>query len=280
MNNTENTPPENEYRYTPPNNPPPNWRKLATAFATLAVIVAITYVLSLRHAGNDQTALTDAAPTQQSAAAPVTPSATESSTAVADANAASNGAPTTPARSKEDVLAVTADDVPLGPDTAPVTVIEYASLSCSHCANFHNNVLPALKTKYIDSGQVRFIHRFFPLNDPALLGAQLVRCADRSQFHTFLNVLFKSQEQWAFDPSFRESLASVAGVGGMSRETFDGCMADKASQEKILLTRLEAANSLNVKSTPTFFVNGTMHEGEQSIEKMSAIIDPLLSPAK
>lgn len=246
-------------------------RKLLTAFVTLLVIVGFTYFASsyFRSQAQPVADATPAAPVSvpPSGAAPVeAPRPAEPDTG--------NTAESLPA--KEELLKVRANDVSWGSASAPVTIIEYASLSCSHCARFHQEVLPKLEEKYIATGKVRLVHRFFPLNEPALRASQLVACSEPDKAKAFLNVLFKTQEQWAFDISFRESLVRIAGVGGMSREAFDACLANKEIETGVLSSRKEGQAGLGVESTPTFFINGNKFQGEQSIEQFSAAIDPLL----
>lgn len=155
-------------------------------------------------------------------------------------------------------------DIVTGNAGAPVTVIEYASLSCPHCAHFHNDVLPKAKTEWADSGKAVFVYRHFALNEPALRAAQVVECAAAAERPAFLKTLFENQSKWAFDQKFIANLKPIAAVGGMDGAAFDSCIADKDIENKILATRMEAAKVAGVNSTPTFFVNGVKIEGEVS----------------
>lgn len=198
------------------------------------------------------------------------------------ANAVPEGFPT-----KENIatLTVTADDIALGSEKAPVTVIEYASLSCPHCAHFHNDTLPVLEKKYITPGSMRFIHRPFPLNKPALRGAQVTLCAGREKYYPFLSILFKAQEKWAFDEGFAKKLADVVKVGGMSEKQVDACLKDQKTEETVLKSR-QGGEKLGVNATPTLFIvvkpasgGNTLYkkfEGARSAEEISAFIDPFL----
>lgn len=166
-------------------------------------------------------------------------------------------------------------DIALGDEKAPVTIVEYASLSCPHCAKFHTETLPVLKEKYIDTGKVRFIFRNFPLNAPALRGAMLTHCVPKGDAHTFLKVLFEQQSTWAFDKDFTELLGKIARLGGVSHEDFAACMKNEALENQLLALKKEAIEKLQVHSTPTFFINGQKVQPADA-GGFSAIIDPLV----
>lgn len=170
-----------------------------------------------------------------------------------------------------------ADDVILGDKGAPVTLIEYASLSCPHCAHFHNDVLPELQKRYIDSGKMRLIHRPFPLNEPALRAAMVTFCGGPEKYHAFLKTLFAQQEQWAFDPDFKQRLGTIASIGGLSGDAYAQCIADSQIEAKILTIRKEAAEVLKIESTPTFFLNGEKYAGAMTVEALGARIEALLA---
>ncbi|MGB1539770.1 MAG: DsbA family protein [Rickettsiales bacterium] len=163
----------------------------------------------------------------------------------------------------------------LGDVNAPVTIIEYASLSCSHCATFHIETFPDLKKQYIDTGKVVFVYRHFPLNDPALRGAMLAECSG-DKFHTFLKVMFNTQPKWAYSGDYIEGLRGLANVGGMSNEKFDACMADKALDTRLIENMQAAANELGVSGTPALFINGEMLTGEANFDTLASIIDATL----
>lgn len=178
---------------------------------------------------------------------------------------------------KEELLTISDQDMVLGKDDAPVTIIEYASMSCSHCATFHNNTFAELKEKYIDTGKVKFVFRDFPLNDPALRGAMLTRCSgDKEKFYKFKDVLFSTQNNWATKKDYLEILSNIAKIGGMTGEEFDKCESDKALEENILKIRFYAANVLQVRSTPTFFINSEKHEGAMKIDYFDREIEKII----
>jgi protein-disulfide isomerase len=167
-------------------------------------------------------------------------------------------------------------DIPMGNPKAAVTVVEYASLSCPHCARFYADVFPELKKQYVDTGKVRFIFRYFPLNGPAVAGSKLVACAPADQREKFLKVLFAMQDKW-IEGNYNDALANIAAVGGMSRKDFDACMNNKELERSIIGVTLEAGKNKWVNSTPTFFVNGAKLEGEHDMAAFSKVIDPILA---
>lgn len=187
--------------------------------------------------------------------------------------------PETSLPSKESILKIQKDDMVKGDAKAPVTLIEYASLSCTHCAAFYNNTFEELQKKYIDTGKVRYVFRDFPLNLPALHATMLVRCAPQDKTDKFINTLFSTQNTWATKKNYLEFLSNIAKLGGMSGSDFDACIANKALEDKITLERFQAAKVLEVRSTPAFFINGTPYAGLHNLESLSAVIDPLLAPA-
>jgi protein-disulfide isomerase len=162
-------------------------------------------------------------------------------------------------------------------------MIEYASLSCPHCAHFSNTVLPELKTKYIDTGAVRYILRQFPLNEPALKGAELLDCVgqqDKDKYYVFAKVLFDAQSKWAFDNNYMQGLETIATVGGLSKEQFQACTTNTDRQMKILEAKKKANEELKVPHTPYIFVGNEVYAGERSVEAMSRFIDAKLAERK
>jgi protein-disulfide isomerase len=172
-----------------------------------------------------------------------------------------------------------ADELPepsLGDPKAPVTIIEYASLTCPHCAEFHTTVLPALKERYIDPGKVRMIYRDFPLDQQALNAAVLAHCAGPDRYFGFLDVLFETQESWAHAADPVAALKRLGKLGGLTEQEIDACMADEALTERILRTRLEGQNQFQIGSTPTFVIDGKTYSGSRDVDEFAALIDPLL----
>ena len=164
----------------------------------------------------------------------------------------------------------------MGDPDAPVTLIEYASLTCPHCAQFHNDVLPDLKERYIATGKVRLIYRDFPLDERALAAAALAHCAGPDRYFGFLDVLFETQAAWAGADDYVGALKKLGKLGGMSDEQMDQCLADDALTNGILQTRLDGQNQHGVSSTPTLVINDKVFAGSRSIDALSEVIDPLL----
>ena len=163
----------------------------------------------------------------------------------------------------------------VGAQDAPVTIVEYASMTCSHCAYFHVRTYPALKEKYIDTGKVRLILREFPFDPRAEAGFMLARCADDKYF-AMIDVLFKQQGNWAPVQDARSALLNIAKLAGFSQESFEACLTDQKLLDDIRAVRQRGADNFKVESTPTFFINGKKYTGAMTIEQLSAIIDPLL----
>lgn len=143
----------------------------------------------------------------------------------------------------------------IGSADAPIKIIEYASLTCSHCAHFHNDVLPELKSKYIDTGKVYLEFREFPLNDPALKAALTARCLPESKYESFVGLLFKTQEHWAGSLDYMPALKQNAKLAGMSDATFEACHAEPALKEKMAESMQAAQDKWKISATPTFIVN-------------------------
>jgi protein-disulfide isomerase len=167
-------------------------------------------------------------------------------------------------------------DIPLGASDAPVTIIEYASMTCAHCAAFYETTFPELKRKYIDTGKVRFILREFPLDPLAAAGFMLGRCAGDNERNAVLGLLFAQQKNWMFAEKPLDSLASLLKQTGMSQKSFDACLKNKELYDKILMVHDHAASKFGVAATPTFFINGKRQKGEITPDELDKLIDPLL----
>jgi protein-disulfide isomerase len=166
---------------------------------------------------------------------------------------------------------ISPDDRILGKADAPVTIFEYASLTCPHCADFEKNILPKIKADWIDTGKAKLVFRDFPLDGSALKAAMVARCAPPERFYGFIDLLFAQQGAWATGGDPAPVLERFAKLGGMGQEKFDACMKDDALQNKILAGRLAAANDYKVESTPTFFINGKTVVGVRPDEIVDAI---------
>ena len=169
-------------------------------------------------------------------------------------------------------------DLVEGKADAPVTIIEYASMTCPHCANFHKTTYAALKTKYIDTGKVRFIFREFPLDELAVAASMLARCAgkdDSGKALALIDVLFASQDKWATRNPV-PILQQMARQAGMTEKAFDECLKDQMLYNNVMPVRERGSKEYEVDSTPTLFVNGKMQKGGATIEELDKIIVPLL----
>ena len=162
------------------------------------------------------------------------------------------------------------DDLVLGNADAPITMIEYSSLSCPHCARFQKDVMPKLKADYIDTGKLKLIQRDFPLNKPALQAALFAHCVSPMRFFNIVDILFKTQDQWLVEDS-AGALAQIAATAGMDRATFDACLANKDIETKIVASRKGGEDAFKIDSTPTFIVNGVKVSGEQSYDELKAL---------
>jgi protein-disulfide isomerase len=187
-------------------------------------------------------------------------------------------------RKNSNLLKILPTDIALGDKNASVVFIEYASLSCPHCAAFARESFEKLKTEYIDSGKVLMVYRDFPLNQPALAAAMFAICqaednkeGKAEKYYATIKALLKTQDSWAFDAKYEEKLEAIARLDGMSQERFKSCLNNKNLQERILSMRMETAKSLQIKSTPAFFINGEVSEGYIDYLTLKKLIDKKLS---
>jgi protein-disulfide isomerase len=167
-------------------------------------------------------------------------------------------------------------DVWLGPADAKVTIIEYASLTCSHCAAFHKDTYPVLKSRYIDADKVRFTLREFPLDPLATAGFMLARCEGESKYYPITDLLFDTQRNWAFVDKPLDALQQMLKQAGISQEKFEACLRDQKLYDAVNAVRKRAEEQFKVNATPTFFINGQRHGGSLSIDEMAKIIKPML----
>jgi protein-disulfide isomerase len=177
------------------------------------------------------------------------------------------------------VLEVTEDDFVIGDKNAPVTIIEYASLSCSHCADFHNKTLGDLKKEYVDTGKARIVFRNFPFNYPALLGSMVLRCIPEDVRYDYMNALFQLQPKWVVRDNAKstQELYKIMQSGGMTKEEFETCTNNTELENIILQAVIAAQNEFNIQSTPSFLINGNLVEGNKSIKEFRQIINKILS---
>ena len=169
-----------------------------------------------------------------------------------------------------------ATDMAIGDAAAPITIIEYASMTCPHCASFHADTLPALTRDYLDTGKARLVFRDFPLDGLALAAAQLARCAGEARYFAFIDVLFREQQTWATAPDPVAALGRIARLGGLSAERFTACLDDSDLTRGIVERRAAAVDEYEIQSTPSFIINGEKHVGPLSTENLDSVLQPLL----
>lgn len=165
----------------------------------------------------------------------------------------------------------------LGNADAPITVVEYASMTCGHCAAFHNKVFPTLKEKYVDTGKVRFVMREFPLDNLAAAASMLARCAGDGKTFPLISALFAKQDDWAFvkgDP--KPQLFKLAQQAGFTQESFEKCLTDQKLLDDISTVRSRAVETFGVSSTPTFFINGKKLNAGPTVEEFDKAFSSIL----
>ncbi len=166
-------------------------------------------------------------------------------------------------------------DVVMGEANAPVTIIEYASMTCGHCASFHNTTYPEMKKKYIDTGKVKYILREFPLDPLAAAGFMLARCSGNDKYYPIVEMLFQKQNEWVTQNPIPPLLA-LAKQMGFTQESFESCLKDQKILEAIENVRTHGAEKLGVASTPTFFINGKKVSGTLTMQELDKQLEPLL----
>ena len=174
-------------------------------------------------------------------------------------------------------LKLTANEYTLGPADAKIVIVEYASLTCPHCAQFHTQVLPGLKKEFVETGKVRYVYRDFPLDRLALGAAMIARCAGRENFFGFIDTFYAAQGQWTGASNPLSALGNLARLGGMSQKKFDACLKNVEVQNEILRQRLEAVNEFKVQSTPTVFVDGERYGGGMSLDQVRTLLNRKLA---
>jgi protein-disulfide isomerase len=232
--------------------------------SSLAVIPAVALLAACSDSGEDAKAadVKPAAPAVP-AATPATPAAAKAPESTGDVNMA------------ELLKPGALPDKQLGKDDAKVTIVEYASMTCPHCAHFAATTFPELKTKYIDTGKARYILREFPFDPSAEAGFMLARCS-KDNYFPMVDVLFKQQANWVGVNNTKDALLQISKLAGFTQESFEACLTDQKLLDDVRSVQKRGADEFKVDSTPTFFINGKTYKGAMSIEEISAIIDPLL----
>lgn len=169
-------------------------------------------------------------------------------------------------------------DLALGDPKAPVTIIEYASMTCPHCAHFQETTFPEIKKRYIDTGKVRYILRDFPLDNLAGAVFVLAHCAannDANKYYSMVETFFREQQTWAVEKPV-PPLMAIAKQAGMTEQSFNACLENQKAWDAMESVRQRAIKQFKVESTPTFFINGTQVDGAVSIDEFAKVIDPYL----
>lgn len=171
------------------------------------------------------------------------------------------------------------DDHIMGDANAPVTFIEYASLTCSHCAHFHTATLPKVKSEWIETGRARLVYRHYPLDQLALRAALVAECVKGDGFFGFISVLFENQGKWAFADDPLKAISQYAALAGLGQDTAQACMSDDAMVDHILKRQTDGRDRYNVASTPSFVVNGTPVAGAMEYDEFNSILEQAASRA-
>ncbi|WP_455474450.1 DsbA family protein [Bartonella sp. B30(2025)] len=162
-----------------------------------------------------------------------------------------------------------------GEENAPVTIVEYASVTCIHCANFYNDVLPEIREKYIKTGKVKLIFREFAFDPRATAGFMLARCIPEDRYFPLIETLFHKQNEWAFGQDALTPLKKISFMAGFTEESFNACLTNQSILNEVNAS-FEQGKELGVRGTPTFFINGNRYDGEMSAKDFFTVIDNLL----
>ena len=175
-------------------------------------------------------------------------------------------------------------EMALGKEDAPVTIVEYMSMTCPHCAHFHNTTFDVIKKKYVDTGKARFIIREFPFDPAAAAAFMLARCnasnpeelSTPEQYFPMVAMLFKQQETWAAADDRRAALLQMSKLAGFSEDSFTKCLTNQKLLDEVNATRERGSKEFGIDATPTFLINGKRYSGDMPVDTMSALIDSLL----
>ena len=168
----------------------------------------------------------------------------------------------------------------LGQPKAPIELIEYASLTCPHCAKFHNGPWVKIKKEYVDTGKAKLIYRDFPTDQLALAASMIARCAPKTRYFGIVKIMFETQDNWRNSQNPRQALANIGRIAGMSLETVNQCINSKVAYESVMRLREEGSKKFNIDSTPTLIVNGEKIDSGLKIEEYREILDKLLKNFK
>ena len=177
------------------------------------------------------------------------------------------------------VLDASLQELSIGDDKAPITIIEYSSMTCSHCADFHTNTYPTLKKNHIEKGEVRFIFREFPLDKLSMATSMLARCVDSSISLAFIDILFQNRNKWYSDNALAE-LKNLSKQAGLSSEDFDQCLNDQELLDQLILQKENAIKEFQINSTPSFIINGNVISGNKPYSYFKSEIEKILDSNK
>ena len=177
------------------------------------------------------------------------------------------------------VLEINENDLIIGDINAPITIIEYASLSCIHCKDFHTNTLPQIIKEYVDTKKVKIVFRDFPLNYPALMGSMLLQCIEKNIRYNYLSALFILQSDWVKKDNevSKNELFKIMQTGGMTKNQFDECLNNQDVEQKILQGLMDAQNEFKIRTTPSFLINDNFLEGNKPFKDFKNIFNKILS---
>ena len=165
----------------------------------------------------------------------------------------------------------------IGKEEAPIQMIEFASLTCGHCARFHNEVFPKIKKNYIDNGKIFFTYHDFPLDKFALKASVIARCSGNKKYFSFLKVLYKKQKDWTSSQDPFKSLLKIAKLGGLKNDEIKVCVGNKSIEDGILKKRLNSTKEFEIKATPTIYINGKKYNGDLTFEALKLKLDSLIN---
>ena len=165
----------------------------------------------------------------------------------------------------------------LGDNNAKITIIEYASMTCDHCANFHKNIFPEIYEKYIQTGKVKFIFRDFPLDKQALFAAILANCAPKEKYFDFVKLIFNTTQKWiSVEDEFLKKLKNIGKMGGLSNDQIESCFRDENMVDLVINSRSNGEKKFNITSTPSFIINGKKYSS-MSFEQFEKVLDNLIN---
>lgn len=168
-----------------------------------------------------------------------------------------------------------ADDRVLGKSDAPITIIEYSSLTCPHCAAFHADALPQIKTNWIEEGKAKLIYRHFPLDALALRAAAVANCIEGDRFFAFLDVLYRNQQRWTRNEDPLAAIGKLAALAGLGEERFQACVGNEEEMNRILKAAQKGREEFGIEATPTIIVNGKKMQGAQRYEAFEKMFKEL-----